>query len=154
MCTPVHGLKSTSNQHTQNCQLNSNSTNYATHPPIYLLCEEHTTWIWIWMTKRPVSTSENGFIFKEIIKNQNVKKKKKSCGWHNTNLTQSIQWQNAHIFFFQSSWEVHWIVIFQMDVVCITPEKILRIKVQYKKRLENKFQQKFILTFFSLDIFS
>ena len=30
----------------------------------------HTAWIWIWITKRPGSTSENGFIFKNEINSQ------------------------------------------------------------------------------------
>ena len=29
----------------------------------------HTAWIWIWMTKRPGTTSDNGFIFKKINEN-------------------------------------------------------------------------------------
>ena len=29
----------------------------------------HTVWIWIWMTKRPGATFDNGFISKEINEN-------------------------------------------------------------------------------------
>ena len=39
----------------------------------------HTAWIWIWITKRRGTTSDNGFIFKKIIKNKREKRKKKSC---------------------------------------------------------------------------
>ena len=37
----------------------------------------HTAWIWIWMTKRPGATSNNGFLFKQINENLNIKEKEK-----------------------------------------------------------------------------
>ena len=37
--------------------------------------------IWIWMIKRPGTTSDNGFIVKKINENINIKEKKISCGW-------------------------------------------------------------------------
>ena len=39
----------------------------------------HTACIWIWMSKRPGATSDNGFIFLKINENLNIKEKKKSC---------------------------------------------------------------------------
>ena len=35
----------------------------------------HTDWIWIWITKRPGATSDNGFIFKEMNKKRKEKKR-------------------------------------------------------------------------------
>ena len=40
----------------------------------------HTAWIWVWMTKIPCATSDNGFILKKMYKNYKRKEKKKSCG--------------------------------------------------------------------------
>ena len=45
----------------------------------------HTAWIWIWMTKRQGTTFVNGFIFKKINENLNIKEKKDPVGgfWNN-----------------------------------------------------------------------
>ena len=47
---------------------------------IFFSSSGHTAWIWIWMTKRRGATSDNGFIFKKINENENIKEKKRSYG--------------------------------------------------------------------------